>query len=81
LAHSELSQVFLEKVLYGSMALNNAFAVWMGFLLWFGLTIGVLCLMESLSAFLHALRLHWVEFQNKFYQCEGRKFVPFRFEE
>ncbi|GJD10792.1 V-type proton ATPase subunit a2 [Galdieria sulphuraria] len=81
LAHSELSEVFLEKVLYGAMALNNSFAVFLGFLVWFGLTIGVLCLMESLSAFLHALRLHWVEFQNKFYnlQGDGRKFVPFSF--
>ncbi|KAK4525679.1 hypothetical protein GAYE_SCF15G3588 [Galdieria yellowstonensis] len=81
LAHSELSLVFLEKVLYNTIYLQHPIAIMIGFLLWAFLTVGVLCLMESLSAFLHALRLHWVEFQNKFYnlQGEGIKFTPISF--
>ncbi|PXF47868.1 V-type proton ATPase subunit a3 [Gracilariopsis chorda] len=79
LAHAELSNVFLEKLLYMSIASGNPIAMMAGFFMWIAATIGVLMFMESLSAFLHALRLHWVEFQNKFYLLhgDGVKFNPY----
>lgn len=79
LAHSELSSVFYDKVLLTAWGLNNVFALIIGGIVFVFATVGVLLVMETLSAFLHALRLHWVEFQNKFYEGDGYKFAPFSF--
>ncbi|KAJ6708791.1 V-TYPE PROTON ATPASE SUBUNIT A [Salix koriyanagi] len=79
LAHSELASVFYDKVLLLAWGYNSIVARSIGLIVFISATVGVLLVMETLSAFLHALRLHWVEFQNKFYVGDGYKFFPFSF--
>jgi len=79
LAHAQLSAVFYDRVLLFAFAYSNIIIRLIGLIVFAFVTFGVLLLMETLSAFLHALRLHWVEFQNKFYQGDGYKFHPFAF--
>ncbi|KAJ7947759.1 V-type proton ATPase subunit a [Quillaja saponaria] len=79
LAHSELSTVFYEKVLLLAWGYNNLIIRFVGLAVFAFATAFILLMMETLSAFLHALRLHWVEFQNKFYHGDGYKFRPFSF--
>lgn len=71
LAHSQLAGVFLEYGLqFAWKADNLAVLIIMNFLFWFPFMVvsfGVLLLMDFLECFLHTLRLHWVEFQNKFF--------------
>lgn len=50
---------------------SRAVFLFIMFAVWFGGTIGILCVMEGLSAFLHALRLHWVEANGKHYMAGG----------
>ncbi|OIT06141.1 PREDICTED: V-type proton ATPase subunit a1 isoform X1 [Nicotiana attenuata] len=79
LAHSELSTVFYEKVLLLAWGYDNIVIRLVGLAVFAFATTFILLMMETLSAFLHALRLHWVEFQNKFYHGDGYKFKPFSF--
>ncbi|CAJ1956020.1 unnamed protein product [Sphenostylis stenocarpa] len=74
LAHSELSTVFYEKVLLLAWGVHLKPDMILDSSLVLGNVVD-----NSLSAFLHALRLHWVEFQNKFYHGDGYKFRPFSF--
>jgi V-type H+-transporting ATPase subunit a len=79
LAHVELSVVFWEHVVEAALASGSGVLVFVAMSVWLALTVGVMLAMEALSAFLHALRLQWVEFQSKFYRGEGKRFVPFSF--
>jgi len=78
LAHSELATVFWEKAMLSTLGMNF-FATYIGFGIFAGVTFGVLLMMDVLECFLHALRLHWVEFQNKFFKADGIKFTPYSF--
>lgn len=86
LAHQQLSLVFFQKTL--SMGLDMAdpdassqitagIVLYIMFAAWFGVTLAVLLGMDVLECFLHTLRLHWVEFNSKFYKAQGYKFDPF----
>ena len=55
----------------------NGIVMVLMFGIWLCLNLGIIMVMENLSSFLHALRLQWVEFQNKFFSGDGRQFAPF----
>ena len=78
LAHAQLAEVFLVQFFIPGIKAGPIGAV-IGYVVWFGATFGVLLMMDVLECFLHALRLHWVEFQNKFFKADGYEFDPLNF--
>ena len=82
LAHQQLSLVFLQKTVYAAMTSSfpmilNAIPIFIAFAQFFGVTVGILLGMDVMECFLHTLRLHWVEFQSKFYKADGVAFTPY----
>lgn len=81
LAHQQLSLVFYTRSLVAGFGMpwpTNAIVIYFLFGAWFVVTLGVLLGMDVLECFLHTLRLHWVEFQSKFYKSDsGIKFAPY----
>ena len=61
--------------------LPHALILTFTFAMWLVISFVVLMVMENLSSFLHALRLQWVEFQNKFFYGDGTKYMPFSFDQ
>jgi len=77
LAHAELAEVFWSKTMGIAIGMENFIVVFMAWSVFAMVTLGVLLMMDVLECFLHALRLHWVEFMNKFYYADGYAFDPF----
>ena len=85
LAHSQLSHVFFEYGVLKVVEMDQhwiikSFMLSVSFIAFSFLTLGVLLFMDLMECFLHTLRLHWVEFQDKFFKADGYKFSPFNFE-
>lgn len=83
LAHGQLAEVFMSLLFkYAFQAQSVLTTIALAFVLWpafWTVTFSVLMLMDSLECFLHTLRLHWVEFQNKFYKGDGYAFKPYSY--
>ena len=79
LAHAQLAKVFFDITLLGFIQSGSIFGMMGGFFLLVNITLGVLMGMDLLECSLHTLRLHWVEFQSKFFKADGYPFTPYSF--
>ena len=82
LAHGQLAKVFLDMIFGWTIQNSDNFfistiVIVIGFVFFLFVTFAVILVMDTMECFLHALRLHWVEFQNKFFKGDGIPFEPF----
>jgi V-type H+-transporting ATPase subunit a len=84
LAHGQLAETFMTLVFKPVFqAQSLGMTIVLGIIFWpafWSITFAVLMVMDLLECFLHTLRLHWVEFQNKFFKGAGIPFKPYSFE-
>merc|ERR1712124_236498 len=84
LAHGQLADVFLHQIFMPTFKQTGFWGTvivgFFAFPAFWSVSFAVLMCMDALECFLHTLRLHWVEFQNKFYKGDGYAFKPFRYE-
>lgn len=76
LAHGQLAKVFGEMLLLEAVKTGGPLKLFIMFPIFASVTIGVLLVMDFMECFLHVLRLHWVEFQNKFFKGTGYIYKP-----
>ncbi|PFH38534.1 putative vacuolar proton translocating ATPase subunit A [Besnoitia besnoiti] len=84
LAHQQLALVFYTQTVVRAIELTDNVAVvtvalFFIFAAYACITFAVILCMDFLEVSLHALRLQWVEFQNKFFKGDGYKFAPLYF--
>ena len=77
LAHSQLADVIFEKTIKEGLEMNSVLVLFFSQVIFWSFSFGVLLCMDLMEVFLHTLRLHWVEFQNKFFEGQGKRFSPF----
>jgi len=85
LAHGQLAKVFYTMILKSAVTnatgiVGSSLTLIIGYVFFFGATFAVIMCMDSMECFLHGLRLHWVEFQNKFFKGDGVPFEQFKHE-
>lgn len=58
---------------------ENKFLIALAWPIFGSVTIALMLGIDMMECMLHCIRLHWVEFQSKFYKGEGELFKPLDF--
>lgn len=77
LAHSQLAAVFYDKLIGKAVEEGDWLNLFITMPFFISVNFFILVCMDAMECFLHTLRLHWVEFQNKFFKGTGYKFESF----